>query len=797
MMKHRTLLLGLIALLATCFSLTRPAAGSRAGSQPLPAPVARQPAQSPSRRVPSAPAATPIAPPLAAAQATPSQGNAASPSERASARYLPITLGAGDGPRQVGISPRANGLEAQGPEAIRAGDDGLIYVLDTLNKRVMVFDPRTGAGRVIPLGGIGYAGDLSVAGRLIYVMDRAPDAISVVNQAGRTVERWTVPEASKYYAVGIEADGHGRISWQLSDGSELHFEGQGSPGQPGRPAVRQGRWTSAAFAQRVTMRDRHTAQVQVEAVDGTPTGTTIQVEVPHVLGGARLLRRDAQGNSYVLVEELLDNVPAFVVETTVRRYSPAGALTGVALLPTQGAHFVPNRFVDVAPAGEVYYLRVDETSAQIVEVGYQAAFTSRLDDVLKGSEPNWRRQDQGQPAPASPGSTAEAITPDQIMATASAYADLQWTASAANLDGTACSAADERGMPAYLDGYAPGSTVTGVPYKWGGYDTVPGFQSAMAEGLAAGDVNWSGGVILDCASGVDCSGFVSRAWNVAHCTTDDLDDAGYPLESWSYLQPGDAVNSPSTQEGHVLLFVSFAADGLNTIESTLACGGLVCRYHRTYTYLNGNYYPLRDDDVTSLDDPPPAPSDPSPPDGSTVGRTYDTTLSWSADASSCDIHIWGGGSYDQAFDGESCGSFELGSQPPGVYDWQVTAHNGYGQTDGPVWQVDVQPYAPADLGASAASQTEVDLAWTKSGDDPGGVDSYRVYSDSTSIASLAAGSTSYASVGLTCGQPYTYYVTAAYQGVESLPSNTAGIMTMPCGDVPTPACSLYLPLLQQ
>ncbi len=182
---------------------------------------------------------------------------------------------------------------------------------------------------------------------------------------------------------------------------------------------------------------------------------------------------------------------------------------------------------------------------------------------------------------------------------------------------------------------------------------------------------------------------------------------------------------------------------------------------------------------------PTTPSNPNPPDNSTVGRTTDVTFSWSTSGTSCDIHIWGGPSINTTQTGVSCSSFHWGQQWPGSYQWQVTARNSSGTTTGPAWHLNIQPYSPTNLSASTASQTQINLSWTKSGDDPGSVDSYNIYRNGTNIANVGVGSTSYQVGGLTCNTNYSFYVKAVRQGVESTASNTASATTSSCFQPPS------------
>jgi len=109
----------------------------------------------------------------------------------------------------------------------------------------------------------------------------------------------------------------------------------------------------------------------------------------------------------------------------------------------------------------------------------------------------------------------------------------------------------------------------GVPYQWGGFSSIPGFDfknpkdfdeqyTGMGNFLGivhyAGDVNTSS--ISTMACGVDCSGFVSRCWNVGiRFSTRSLPDKLYTVQiRFDELQRGDALNS---EDHHVMLFKEF------------------------------------------------------------------------------------------------------------------------------------------------------------------------------------------------------------------------------------------------
>ena len=105
--------------------------------------------------------------------------------------------------------------------------------------------------------------------------------------------------------------------------------------------------------------------------------------------------------------------------------------------------------------------------------------------------------------------------------------------------------------------WIPGELNTGIPYKWGGFDSPSSFDDAIAKGLAAGDVSTpekrraDNAAVSTQAAGVDCSGFVSRCLNLptVHDTT-HLPAICTPVADPRDLRPGDILNFPHR---HVIL----------------------------------------------------------------------------------------------------------------------------------------------------------------------------------------------------------------------------------------------------
>jgi hypothetical protein len=169
-------------------------------------------------------------------------------------------------------------------------------------------------------------------------------------------------------------------------------------------------------------------------------------------------------------------------------------------------------------------------------------------------------------------SCAQKVTPDQALATAYRYTQVEWMPEARHVrhgpdsrgivvntpDLTLVSHGDRRGW------WRPGVAAKSLPYQWGGFDTPESFLEKIAEGKKAGDIAdpakrrlGDSGVSHE-SCGIDCSGFVSRCWNLKRpYSTRELPQICDPLDSWNDLRTGDIL----LNDRHVVLFVGWKVPG--------------------------------------------------------------------------------------------------------------------------------------------------------------------------------------------------------------------------------------------
>lgn len=163
-------------------------------------------------------------------------------------------------------------------------------------------------------------------------------------------------------------------------------------------------------------------------------------------------------------------------------------------------------------------------------------------------------------------SCSSKLAPEQALRTARSYADMQWEPLPVHIrhgkdskgimvhtpDTSLSQHGDKRGY------WTPGKTATGMPYKWGGFDTPDSFRKGIAAGMKAGDIANTYKVRADNAAishesvGIDCSGFISRCWELKeHVSTRDLPALCDPI-GWADVRMGDIL----LKQGHVLMFIT-------------------------------------------------------------------------------------------------------------------------------------------------------------------------------------------------------------------------------------------------
>lgn len=320
-------------------------------------------------------------------------------------------------------------------------------------------------------------------------------------------------------------------------------------------------------------------------------------------------------NRYVVTEEIVATQPALQVRVFVQRFDGTGKLTGVAYVPLDGMDAVPRDFIAVTGDGVARVLVPGDGGIKINDIEFSPPPRSgrRLnDDELKGLGRSLRQTPVDSNVTGGARLRFRSDTPrleldvpappikrDAVLANARAYLTVNWVMETENFSRMGVESACDPGSariwmrPRRFTKELIGTTIGPVPYRWGGEDTPQTFKIRTEWGALAGNIctcrspQFNYCIFADSA-GVDCSGFVSRAWGIEKRGTSGLLDVATDVDSIEALKPGDAFDWP---QRHVRLFTGMApgaATAFAVLESStrLECEGVCARTLRP-SELNG------------------------------------------------------------------------------------------------------------------------------------------------------------------------------------------------------------------
>ena len=343
--------------------------------------------------------------------------------------------------------------------------------------------------------------------------------------------------------------------------------------------------------------------LKIEGVTVTPRG-------PGRVLAVSAIGKDRDGRSYVYWEE----GEGRQIDAWVGRFGKDGKLSAAAKLDFSDFAEVPAVPVAVNPDGTLLLMQPSEESIELRRLTLGKGLSGAREEV--SGKPAVRVLDLGEDIVAqpteAPADRAQGPVPAHSAAFGAAaierahrYLHAHWTLRPANFlqSGIANDCEPPEGRywtrPTRLSEAHVGKKVAGIPYKWGGFDSVEQFKHRLsgANPALAGDVctcrdDRYNSCLVPGAAGIDCSGFVSRAWGLPeHKGTTQLAQMAADLPDLFHLKPGDMLDRPGS---HVRLFIRFEPGPevrLRTLESAVSCGG-VCE--RVYTPVQlMSYRPMR------------------------------------------------------------------------------------------------------------------------------------------------------------------------------------------------------------
>lgn len=316
-------------------------------------------------------------------------------------------------------------------------------------------------------------------------------------------------------------------------------------------------------------------------------GISFLIHQSDIIGSGKYLGKNKNGFHFVYVETIIQQVP-LDVNRIIGLYDDNGATQAIFHIPNLDYTFIEKPFY-IDDEGHLYLMSSRINGLTISgwiqdgdERGDDPVYTlptHLLEGVHYNSLPNHFPEPELEDPEERESFNYPAVTPEEALELADAYVNYEWSADAGNITGGPIT--DPNGVTVETPGWVQVGTNYHIPYQWGGFYTLDGFNNGIDDGKYAGDkatdcsTNWC---VSAFAVGVDCSGFVSRCWNLSsHYSTAMMDDdITIPYDSWSDLGPGDAIH----KVGHVRMVVLRNTDGSFLVVEASAADWKVS--YRTY-----------------------------------------------------------------------------------------------------------------------------------------------------------------------------------------------------------------------
>ncbi len=294
------------------------------------------------------------------------------------------------------------------------------------------------------------------------------------------------------------------------------------------------------------------------------------------------------GNIFVSVEKYVSEIP-LKVEREVYTISKKGIVISRLLLPNI-KYLYSLKDLQIDEEGNLYHLMSFVDRVLIVKwfsstlltkgvINYPKIYTGNIhfndyvtSNVAAGEIPKTKSR------------IKSGVSRTEALKIADTYVLHQYECSSSNLSPTNITAPD--GDVVKTPDWLIVGTNARIPYKWGGFNTLAQFDAGLSTGKFAGDINTDG--VSSYALGVDCSGYVSRCWQLSyHASTAYMPGITTQYSSWDDLKPGDAIH----KVGHVRLFVERNINGSFKIVEATSRGWGVSYWSYTTSDLQGVYTP--------------------------------------------------------------------------------------------------------------------------------------------------------------------------------------------------------------
>jgi hypothetical protein len=434
-----------------------------------------------------------------------------------------ISLEIGKGKGTLTYSPNISDSLRLGPKSFTVSANGDFYVLDTVGNKVEVFNQKGQSVKTIELPKTFF--DIEFSGSNgFYVLNEIGDVFEYRDD--KLTNSYSFPQEERNsIGLGLFLNKENNVILRnLADGTETEITS-------GKQQNNLGNFVGHKKGKNIVL----------ESAD-----ESIQVDYTYEAAGTYPIQFSTSGEQIVLENEALIGDEIYV-ETRIGKYKNGQKIGTALAIPVKDNYDiqVPHKYIYTTKQGNSYQMVLKDQSVDIYELAFTKEKRTNIDkklvDKIKPKELKF----------ASKGSKPVKIltvTPASAITRADQMANTTWTYKTSLMTATTSTTTPPQHLTANPG--TTGVTKTGIPYSWGGTNAVSwafnvSYATAIAGGKTAGNINDSTTSGVASTAGLDCSAFVSAAYDFTNRYTTTgfgLSTSPFTNTTWASILQGDIGN---------------------------------------------------------------------------------------------------------------------------------------------------------------------------------------------------------------------------------------------------------------
>lgn len=453
-------------------------------------------------------------------------------------------LKVGEGKGSIAYSQRHEESEARGPESFVVTNSGDIYILDTLDKQVEIFDSKGNSTKTIQLELENAYFDVEVSGKGdVYVL-ACNGMIYIYNKSGDLENSYILEEdingsKAMFYSLYLNQN-DSVVLRNISTFEEVSVDRSIR-----RASMNNEKGLDSVIFEFGTRRDKK------DEIILTHGKNTLVIDINSDTRVTPLMVT-SDGDMVIHEQEFIESKSGILED---RVFRIMGNCKDYALAYSSSDNFTyPKKYLYSNHRGDVYQLIPQKDTVSIVKLNFTKEKQTKLKDTYTKVSNT-----------ISSNISTRSQTSSAAMLVGYEICDHDWTFEPLTMK-TPYNGSTE--PPGHLTGSSNSSEV-GVPYKWGGFDDQYAFENKLDLGKTAGDINTS--AVISSCTGIDCSGFIARAYGFSFKLGTKTIPSYFTEIEWYEIEQGDIANKYGD---HVWMYISRNYDYLGrfvaytTIEST-------------------------------------------------------------------------------------------------------------------------------------------------------------------------------------------------------------------------------------